>query len=98
VTAMLLPGNLRVICPARRLAPLKASATMSAKLMPPPLPPGTNLPPATGRCARSLNCLRSEERRVGKECRSRRSQYHDQKKTMREYDILAENMSEYYLQ
>src|SRR5690606_40538610 len=58
VAAMLLPGNLRVICPDRRLAPLKASATMSAKLMPPPpLPPGTNLPPATGRCIRSLNCL-----------------------------------------
>src|SRR2546429_6159287 len=61
--------------------PISSRATMGARFsaLPPPAPPTTRSawagePP--NRCSNKAQPRRSEERRVGKECRSRWSPYH----------------------
>src|SRR5438067_11263806 len=53
---------------------------------------GSNRP--DGRCRRAWRRARSEERRVGKECRSRRAPYHQKKK--KENECVKDNGASTY--
>src|SRR5207245_5518118 len=66
------------ICPSRR--PIRSSACSKAS----PLPNRNQGSSSNPRSTHSMaNAIRSEERRVGKECRSRMERYHVKKKKKR---------------